>query len=116
MKLTVFGKLCYNDCTMRTINISVTDDQRKLVDRLVAKLGFANRSEFFRTLLRRITTNPELAEEPKLSTKALRRYEKMIKDIETGKEPVFKADSVEELLDHLYGRKRPVRAKVPEKL
>jgi len=101
---------------MRTINISVTDDQRKLVDRLVTKLGFANRSEFFRTLLRRITTNPELVEEPRLSTKALRRYEKMIRDIETGKEQVFKADSVEELLDHLYGRKRPVRANVPKKL
>ena len=41
---------------------------------------------------------------------------KMIKDIETGKEPVFKADSVEELFDHLYGRKRPVRTKVSQKL
>ena len=86
---------------MRTINISVTDDQRKLVDRLVTKLGFANRSEFFRTLLRRITTNPELVEEPRLSAKALRRYEKMIRDIDSGKVKTFKADSVEELMDHL---------------
>ncbi|OGY16286.1 MAG: hypothetical protein A2785_01705 [Candidatus Chisholmbacteria bacterium RIFCSPHIGHO2_01_FULL_49_18] len=86
---------------MRTINISVTDDQRKLVDRLVTKLGFANRSEFFRTLLRRITTNPELVEEPKLSTKALRRYEKMIRDIDSGKVKTFKADSVEDLMEHL---------------
>ncbi len=37
---------------MKTINISLTEEQYEKVNKLTDKLGFANRSEFFRALLR----------------------------------------------------------------
>jgi Arc/MetJ-type ribon-helix-helix transcriptional regulator len=37
---------------MTTVNISITDDQLQWMDRVSDKLGFANRSEFVRSLLR----------------------------------------------------------------
>lgn len=48
---------------MKTVNISLTEDQTKMVDQAVVNLGFANRSEFFRTLLRVFTKKPQVLEE-----------------------------------------------------
>lgn len=48
---------------MKTVNISLTEDQTKMVDQAVVNLGFANRSEFFRTLLRVFNKKPEVLEE-----------------------------------------------------
>lgn len=45
---------------MKTVNISLTEDQTKMVDQAVISLGFANRSEFFRTLLRVFNRKPEV--------------------------------------------------------
>lgn len=45
---------------MKTVNISLTEDQTKMVDQAVISLGFANRSEFFRTLLRIFSKKPEV--------------------------------------------------------
>lgn len=104
---------------MRTINISVTEEQRNFVDQLVDKLGFANRSELFRTVIRMVKANPKVIEEPRvvqLSPKAIKRYNKIIDDIESGREPVYEARDVKELLAHLYGAKSPVQSKVPKKL
>lgn len=58
--LTMFGKVCYYAINhrrfifniMQTLNISVTAHQFNLVNQLTAEWGFANRSEFFRALLR----------------------------------------------------------------
>lgn len=47
---------------MDTVNISLTSNQVKLVDALTAKLSFANRSEFFRALLRVVERKPELVQ------------------------------------------------------
>ena len=47
---------------MSTINISLPYEQVSFVDKLVADYGFANRSEFVRSLLRLITHKPELVE------------------------------------------------------
>jgi len=47
---------------MSTINISLPYEQVGFVDKLVADYGFANRSEFVRSLLRLITHRPELVE------------------------------------------------------
>lgn len=41
----------------------------------------------------------------KLSKRAAARYDKMIRDIESGREPVFTAHSVDELMDDLHGHK-----------
>ena len=42
------------------MNISVTDDQAKFIDRISVKFNFSNRSELFRSLLRLIQNQPEL--------------------------------------------------------
>lgn len=47
---------------MSTINISLPYEQVSFVDKLVADYGFANRSEFVRSLLRLVTHRPELVE------------------------------------------------------
>jgi len=47
---------------MSTINISLPKQQVNLVDKLVSSYGFANRSEFIRSLLRLISHNPNLIE------------------------------------------------------
>jgi len=47
---------------MSTINISLPGEQVSLIDKLVSVYGFANRSEFMRSLLRLITHKPELIE------------------------------------------------------
>ena len=43
---------------MSTMNISITDDQAKLVDKLTQEYDFANHSEFFRAILRLISQKP----------------------------------------------------------
>lgn len=48
---------------MSTVNISLTSDQVKLVDQLTKTLDFANRSEFFRALLRLLSHKPQLLSE-----------------------------------------------------
>lgn len=48
---------------MRTINISLTRDQFEAIERLNRRLGFANRSEFFRAILRFILKKPEIITE-----------------------------------------------------
>lgn len=104
---------------MQTINISVTDDQRKFVDELVNTLGFANRSELIRTLIRKVKAIPAILEEPKavrLSPKAIKRYNQMLDDIESGKEQLYTANSVADLTDQLYGSKNKVHKKVSKKL
>ena len=48
---------------MSTVNISLTTDQVKLVDHLTETMDFANRSEFFRALLRLLSHKPQLLSE-----------------------------------------------------
>lgn len=89
---------------MQTINISVTQEQKKLVDKLVEKLDFANRSELIRTLLRRVEASPEVLKEPKivkLSPKAAKRYDRMVEEIESGKAKTKTFNSVDDLMEDL---------------
>lgn len=88
---------------MRTINVSVTDEQAELIDKLVVEFGFANRSELVRKIFRGLKSDTQVLEEPtvQLSKRAIKRYNKMDEDIASGKEKLFTAHSVEELMDHL---------------
>ena len=43
-----------------TLNISLTKQQVNWINRAVKKWGFANRSEFFRTLIRWLSQRPEV--------------------------------------------------------
>lgn len=48
---------------MSTMNISIPQQQSVSVDNLIAKYGFANRSEFFRSLLRLVIHNETIIEQ-----------------------------------------------------
>lgn len=48
---------------MQTINISVTTTQTKTINTMMRQHGYANRSEFFRSLLRLVENRPEIIEE-----------------------------------------------------
>ena len=48
---------------MSTINISLPQEQVGLIDKLVSSYGFANRSEFIRSLLRLVHFKPRLIQE-----------------------------------------------------
>ncbi len=47
---------------MTTVNLSLTNEQLKWIDQAAAKLGFANRSEFARNLLRFVAHRKDLLE------------------------------------------------------
>lgn len=99
--------------------IQVPVDRKLREEALTAasSLGFSSLQETIRVFLRKLASH-ELTlsfEEPpvQLSPRAARRYDKMVRDIESGKEPVYTASSTKDLLDQLYGRKRPVLKKIP---
>lgn len=48
---------------MSTMNISIPQQQSASVDNLITKYGFANRSEFFRSLLRLVIHNETIIEQ-----------------------------------------------------
>ena len=48
---------------MSTVNISLPSSQANYIDQLVVKYGFANRSEFIRSIIRLIVYKPNLIEE-----------------------------------------------------
>ena len=70
---------------MTTVNISLTSEQLKWVDVTGEKLGFANRSEFVRSLLRFVARRRELLDDvavfPFVSPKTKSRKQ-IIKDFE----------------------------------
>lgn len=45
---------------MKTVNISLTLEQAKAIDQATNHLGFANRSELFRALIRTFLRKPEV--------------------------------------------------------
>lgn len=47
---------------MSTVNISLPEKQANYIDMLVAKYGFANRSEFIRSIIRLVVYKPDLVE------------------------------------------------------
>lgn len=69
---------------MSTINISLTEDQVKLVDNLTKDYQFANRSEFFRAMIRLIFRRPEIitaADELILEPPATRSRKEIIREM-----------------------------------
>ena len=47
---------------MSTVNISLPEKQANYIDALVIKYGFANRSEFIRSIIRLVVFKPDLVE------------------------------------------------------
>ncbi len=48
---------------MSTVNISLPEKQANFIDMLVVKYGFANRSEFIRSIIRLVVYKPNLVED-----------------------------------------------------
>lgn len=92
---------------MTTINISLPSTQAELVDSLVLRFNFANRSEFFRALLRKITIDAGLLHEavvyPFVSPKTKSKKEIMKAFAKSGRySKGFLADLKEGLDDSSY--------------
>lgn len=86
----------------------------------VAKaMGFSSLQETVRLFLHKLAGGAMHVElttlnaDEYVSPKALARYDKMVKDIDSGKVPTYGATSVKDLMDQLNGRKAPVRARIP---
>ena len=48
---------------MSTVNISLPEHQVSLIDTLISRYGYANRSEFFRSIIRMLIHKPEIVEQ-----------------------------------------------------
>lgn len=86
----------------------------------VAKtMGFSSLQETVRLFLHKLAAGAmhmeftTLDADEYVSPKALARYDKMERNIKSGKEPVYQATNVQDMLDQLYGRKPLVRINVP---
>ncbi|KKP59499.1 MAG: hypothetical protein UR52_C0006G0014 [Candidatus Gottesmanbacteria bacterium GW2011_GWA1_34_13] len=95
---------------MSTVNISLPKEQVSIIDKFVVSFGFANRSEFFRSLIRLVTRDPKLVKSaatfpwvspPKSSVKEIMADFKKV-----GKySPEFLKDLEEGLRDSQYFKK-----------
>ena len=93
------------------------DDTLKARATLAARaMGFSSLQESVRVWFSQIIKQTPIVhfEEPavQLSPKAIRRYNKMIDNMESGKEPVYVAHSAHDFLDQLYGRKPKIQSDV----
>ncbi|HLE48994.1 MAG TPA: hypothetical protein VI819_03125 [Patescibacteria group bacterium] len=78
-------------------------------------MGFSSLQETVRVFLNKLALGKvdiTFNEPTVLSAKAVKRYDKMIKDIESGKEVVYRARNVDDLMDYLHGKKDPVQSNV----
>lgn len=98
------------------IQVPVSKSLRDAAAAAAADFGFSSIQESIRVFLKQLASKKlTISFEPKptqLSPKAIKRYNKMIDDIDSGKEPLYTANNVDDFLDQLYGKKRPVRAKI----
>lgn len=87
------------------IQVPVSKSLRDQALEAVEELGFSSIQESIRLFLTQLADRSlSIGFKPKavrLSPKAIKRYDKMAKDIESGKEPVTSFKSTKELLDHL---------------
>ena len=92
---------------MQTVNISLTGDQLKNVDSLTIEHGFANRSEFFRSLLRFVIRKPEvisIADDVSFSPPDTKSRSKILNDFKVTKKysPAFLKDLKKGLVESNY--------------
>lgn len=92
---------------MTTINISLPERQARLIDALVEKFGFANRSEFIRSVIRLITAEEKVLKEvityPFASPKIKSRKKILAEFKKTGKySSLFLKDLEEGLKNSAY--------------
>lgn len=98
------SKHYYHIMNKTILQIPIDKELREQATLMAINSGFSSLQESTRVLLKQFSTGKlKLRFEPEpvqLSAKAIKRYDKMTKDFEEGKN-VFTAHSVEELMDHL---------------
>jgi len=100
---------------MRTVlQVPMTKALRNQAEKMAVREGFSSLQEVVRVLLNKLamgSLSVTIEENAvKLSKKAIKRYDKMIDDIDSGKEPVYVAKDAQDLLDQLHGRKATVQS------
>lgn len=92
---------------MKTVlQVPLSVDLRKEAEKQALAQGFSSLQEVVRVLLRQLAQGAmkivfREEEVVRLSARNARRYDKMIEDIKSGKEKVYKAESVEDLMRQL---------------
>lgn len=102
-----------------TLQVPVNSNLKSRATKAAKSMGFSSLQETVRLFLTKLARGDMKVELTSLnadeyvSPKAIARYDKMIKDIDSGKEPIYGATSIKDLMDQLDGRKRPVRVRIP---
>lgn len=105
-----------------TLQIPMDSALKSRAAKMAKSMGFSSLQETVRLFLNKLANGSMHVElttldaDEYVSPKAIARYDKMVKDIESGKEPVYGATSVNDLMDQLSGRKRPIRVRIPKAL
>lgn len=105
-----------------TLQVPLDSTLKLRATKAAKTMGFSSLQETVRLFLHKLAAGAmhveltSLHADEYVSPKALARYDTMVKNIESGKEPVYGATSVKDLMDQLNGRKIPVRVRIPETL
>lgn len=89
---------------MRTVlQVPLSVDLRKEAEKQALAQGFSSLQEAVRVLLKQLAQGAmriafREKEEVQLSSKAIRRYDKIMEDIKSGKEKIYRAKNVEDLM------------------
>lgn len=101
-----------------TLQIPMDTTLRIRATKAAKTMGFSSLQETVRLFLHKLAAGAmhleltTLNADEYVSPKALARYDKMERDIKSGKEPVYQAMSAQDMLDQLYGRKPLIRSNV----
>jgi len=101
------------------LQIPISKTLKKQATEAAKDLGFSSLQETVRIFLKKLAKGVidiSFTEPTILSAQAARRYDKTIDDIDSGKAPVYSANSVDELLDHLHGKTNSVLTRIHKKL
>lgn len=105
-----------------TLQVPVDTLLKSRATKAAKAMGFSSLQETVRLFLNKLASGAmhieltSLDTDEYISPKALARYDKLERDIDSGKEPVYGATSVKDLMNQLSGRKRPVRVRLPKTL
>lgn len=95
------------------IQVPVSKSLRDDAALAAIEAGFSSLQESIRVFLSQLAQKKlTISFSPKpiqLSPKAAARYDKMVDDIKSGKEPVYEAENINDLLDQLYGKKKIIK-------
>ncbi|PIP85320.1 hypothetical protein COW83_04930 [Candidatus Collierbacteria bacterium CG22_combo_CG10-13_8_21_14_all_43_12] len=89
------------------LQVPMSKELRKKATLAALNQGYSSLQESVRIYLRQLADNKietrlsPVVKEIKLSPKAIRRYDKILDDIDEGKGISFTANSVDELMEHL---------------